>query len=51
MNTIEYKCDCNNCKLFDSNNYPEVYNIDFNAKELKVNEKTRQIISESYLKI
>lgn len=43
MNTIEYKCDCNNCKLFDSNNYPEVYNIDFNAKELKVNEKTRQI--------
>lgn len=40
---IEYKCECSNCKLFNLDNYTETYNIKFNEKELKQDEKIRKI--------
>lgn len=38
-----YRCDCNNCQLFDNNNYLETYKIQFSDKDLKTDESIRKI--------
>ena len=43
IENIDYKCDCRNCKLFDFGTYPEIYEINFNKDEKKIDEAIRKI--------
>ena len=40
---IEYRCSCDNCKLFDLGNYTEIYKIKFDDKQIKLEENLRKI--------